>query len=64
MDKHLNSVEKLVVVELEARAIVDLVVLKRDVVFEDGVPFMNPDLLGSSARLRRDQLLQVANPRS
>ena len=35
----------LVVVQLEAHAVVDLVVLELDVVLEDGVPLLDADLL-------------------
>ncbi|CAH0374783.1 unnamed protein product [Pelagomonas calceolata] len=51
----------LVVVQLEAHAVVDLVVLERDVVLEDGVPLLDADLLGPGAALRRDELFQVAD---
>ena len=36
----------------------DLVVLKRDVVLEDGVPLLQDDLVPASARLSCDQLLK------
>jgi hypothetical protein len=48
-----------VVVELQAHAVVDFIVGQRDVVLVYGVPFLNPDLLGPSARLSRHQFLQV-----
>lgn len=50
-----------IVVELEAHAIMNLVILEGDVVLVDGVPLLNPDLLGPSTRLRGDKLLQVAD---
>lgn len=51
----------LVVVELEAHAVVDLVVAEGDVVLVDGVPLLDADLLGPGARLRRHELLEVAD---
>ena len=39
----------LVVVELEAHAIVNLVILESDVVFVDVVPLLDPNLVGPSA---------------
>ena len=51
----------LVVVELQAHAVVDLVVLQRDVVLVDGIPLLDPQLLGARADLRGQQLLQVAD---
>ena len=38
-----------------------LVILEGDVVLVDVVPLLNADLLGTRARLRRHQLLQVAD---
>ena len=52
---------KSAVVELEAHAIVYLVVLESDVVLVDCVPFLNPDLLGPSTRLSRNELLQITD---
>jgi len=51
----------LVVVELEAHAVVNLVVLEGDVVLVGVVPLLDPDLVGPRPRLRRHQLLQVAD---
>ena len=45
----------LVVVQLQAHAVVDLVVLERDVIFKNGVPLLDADLLGPGAALRRDE---------
>jgi hypothetical protein len=39
----------LVVKQLETHSVVDFVVLQRDVVLEDGVPLLQPDLLGPRA---------------
>ena len=47
--------------QFETHAVVDFVVLQRDVVFENRVPLLNADLLRARARLRREQLLQVAD---
>ena len=47
----------LVVVQLQAHAVVDLVVLERDVIFKNGVPLLDADLLGPGAALRGDELL-------
>jgi hypothetical protein len=52
---------RLVVVELEPHPVVDLVVLERDVVLVDVVPLLDADLLGARPRLRRHQLLEVAD---
>ena len=48
-------------IELQAHAVVDLVVLKSDVVLVDGVPFLNPQLLRPRTRLRREELLQITD---
>merc|ERR1719310_2258706 len=50
-----------VVVELEAHAIVDLVVIERDVVLVHRVPFLYPQFLWPRARLRSEELLEVAH---
>ena len=50
-----------IVVQLQTHAVVDLVVIKRDVILVDSVPLLDPDLLPPRARLRRDELLQVAH---
>ena len=42
---------RLVVVQLQAHAVVDLVVLQRNVVLEDGVPLLNSNLLRARAAL-------------
>ncbi|KAK3408751.1 hypothetical protein EUGRSUZ_J00925 [Eucalyptus grandis] len=52
---------KSVVVELEAHAVVDLVVLEGDVVLVDVVPLLDSDLVGAGARLGGHQLLEVAD---
>jgi hypothetical protein len=49
----------LVVVQLEVHAIMHLIVCQRNVVFVDGVPFLNADLLWPRASLCCHQLLQV-----
>ena len=56
-----NEPPDLVVVQLKAHAIVNLIVLKRDVILEDCVPLLYSDLLGPRARLRCQQFLQVAD---
>lgn len=64
LTENLNGPRKLTksaVVELEAHAIVYLVVLESDVVLVDCVPFLNPDLLGPSTRLSRNELLQITD---
>ena len=48
-------------VELEAHAVVDLVVVERDVILVHGVPLLDPQLFRPRARLRCEQLLQVAD---
>ena len=48
-------------VELEAHAVVYLIVLERYVVLVDRIPLLDAQLLGSCARLRREQLLQIAH---
>eukprot|EP01040_Poterioochromonas_malhamensis_P021231 gene21232-25560_t len=50
----------LVVVELEAHAIVNLVVFERDVVLVDRVPLLDPDFLRPGAYLGRNELLQIS----
>lgn len=37
------------------------VVFERDVIFEDSIPFLNPDFLGSRSGLGSNELLEVAN---
>ena len=49
----------LVVVELEAHAIVNLVILESDVLFVDVVPLLDPNLVGPRTSLSRHKLLQV-----
>ena len=51
----------LVVVQLEAHAVVDFVILKRDVVLKYVVPLLDADLLRSCASLSCHQLLQVTD---
>jgi hypothetical protein len=48
-------------VELESHAIMDFVVVQRDVILEHRVPLLNAQLLWPRADLSREQLLQVAN---
>ena len=48
-------------IQLQAHAVVDLVVLQSDVVLVDGVPFLNPQLLRPRTRLRREELLQITD---
>ncbi|KAK9985520.1 hypothetical protein SO802_030471 [Lithocarpus litseifolius] len=49
----------LVVVKLEAHAIVNLVVIESDVVLVDVVPLLDPNLVGPCTSLSRHKLLQV-----
>lgn len=58
-DSHVECEGRLVVVHVDRAAVVDLVVLQRDVVLEDRVPPLQPDLVRPRPRVRRDQLLQV-----
>ena len=51
----------LVVVQLQAHAVVDLVVLEGNVVFVHGVPLLDAQLLRSRASLRCEQFLQVTD---
>jgi len=52
---------KLLIIEFKIEAIVDLIVLQRDVVFVGVVPFLQDDLLGFCSRLCRNQLFEVTN---
>ena len=49
----------LLVVQLEVHSVVDLVVLQRDVVLEDGVPLLQDYLVPTGARLSGDQFLKM-----
>lgn len=60
-EKKIPEGSELVVVELEAHAVMDLVVFEGDMVLVDVVPFLDPDLVSSRPRLRRHQLLQVSD---
>ena len=51
----------LVVVELEAHAIMNLVIPEGNMVFVNGVPLLDPDLLSSGTGLCRHELLEVAD---
>lgn len=51
----------LVVVELKTHAIMNLIIFERDVILVDCVPFLDPQLLGPRARLRCQQLFEVAD---
>ena len=51
----------LVVVHFQAHAVVNLVVLQGDVVFEHCVPFLNSNLFRARTHLRCNQLFQIAN---
>jgi len=51
----------LVVVELEAHAIMNLVILEGNMVLIDVVPLLDPDLLSSGTGLCRHELLEVAD---
>lgn len=51
----------LIVVELEAHAVVDLVVLESDMILVDVVPLLDSNLLRSRSGLRRHELLQIAD---
>ena len=53
----------LVVVELEAHAIVNLVILESDVLFVDVGSLLDPNLVGPRTSLSRHKLLQVAYSR-
>lgn len=55
-----NSSGPLVVVELEAHAVMDFIVLEGDVVLVDVVPLLDPNLVGSGTRLSSHELLEVA----
>ena len=52
---------RLIVVELQAHAVMDLVILERDVVLVHRVPLLDAQLLRARAGLRGEQLLEVAN---
>jgi hypothetical protein len=54
-----GPMQRLVVVHVDRSAVADLVVLQRDVVLEDAVPPLQPDLVRPRARVGRDQLLEV-----
>lgn len=60
LQQHIYLTVDLAVIEFEAHAVVNLVVLESDVVLVDVVPLLNPNLVGSSPGLSRHQLLQVA----
>ena len=49
----------LLVVQLEVHSVVDLVVLQRDVVLEDGVPLLQDYLVPTGARLSGNQFLKM-----
>lgn len=51
----------LVVVELEAHAVVDLVVLECNMVLVDVVPLLDTDLVGTGTSLGGDELLEVSD---
>ena len=51
----------LLVIQFKVHAIVNFVISKCDVVFEDGVPLLENDLIPSGASLRGDKLLQVSH---
>ena len=51
----------LLVIKLQIHAVLNLVVLQRDVVLVDGVPLLQNQLFVSRARLGGDQLLQIAD---
>ena len=53
----MRKIADLGVVELEAHAVMDLVVPEGDVVLLDGKPLLDADLVGARAGLRRHQLL-------
>ena len=53
------TARRLVIVHVDGPAVVDLVVLERDVVFEDVVPALQSDLVGPRAGVRGDELLEV-----
>lgn len=55
------SESDLIVVEFEAHAVVDFVVLESNMILVDIVPLLNPNLLGSSPSLGSHELLQVAD---
>jgi len=51
----------LLVVQLQIHAVVNLVVAKRDMVFEDGVPLLEDDSVMFRSRLSSNQFLQITN---
>ena len=57
----MRKIADLVVVELEAHAVMDLVVPEGDVVLLDGIPLLDADLVGARAGLSGRQLLQVSD---
>lgn len=57
----LGSAGLVALVHLQAHSVVDLVVRQRDVVLVDRVPFLELDLGMVGARLRRDELLEIAH---
>ncbi|KAJ6322964.1 hypothetical protein OIU77_012736, partial [Salix suchowensis] len=58
---HWNYMFVLVVVELEAHAIMNLVILEGNMVLVDVVPLLDPDLLSSGTGLCRHKLLEVSD---
>ena len=56
-----RSENYLIVVEFKAHAIVDFVIPQSNMILVDIVPFLNPNLLGSSPSLSSHKLLQVAD---
>ena len=66
----MNHSLRLLVVELQVHAVVDLVVLQLDVVLEDGVPLLQDDLvpLGASLGCKQtgrslcESTAQLSNP--
>lgn len=52
---------RLVVIQLQAHAVLNFVVSERDVVFVDVVPFLYPDLVWPGASLGSNKLLKISN---
>uniref|UniRef100_A0A131YJD4 Tick transposon n=1 Tax=Rhipicephalus appendiculatus TaxID=34631 RepID=A0A131YJD4_RHIAP len=49
------------VIELQVHAIMDFIVSQRDMVLEDGVPFLQDNFVPSRSRLRGYEFLQISN---
>lgn len=56
---HSDTIDRLVVVQLDPRPILDFIIRAGDVVLKNGVPLLQAELLGTRPGLRGDELLQV-----